>query len=121
MGGLAEITKKVNKAKAQYHSLTSAAKTLIYNIESNDEAWGWAHNDQNMGSLKKHIEDVFGMLDAGDREILVTDIALMKAEVGPETLFNRFGHFCQINEPLNLLAKKYKQIMAMYRNAKRGS
>ena len=99
--------------------MTSSVNTIIYNIQNKDKSWSWADNEQNMGSLRGCLEAVMAMLDSSDRDILVTDIAVLKAEVGPEAFLNKLGHFCQLCEPLNELAKKHKHIMAMHRTANR--
>ena len=89
----AELLKRVHKAKALHHSMTSSVNTIIYTIQNKGKSWSWADHEQNLGSLRRCLEAVIAMLDSSDRDILVTDISVLKDDVGPEAFLNKLGHF----------------------------
>ena len=113
---LDDALNSMEKIKSKYMVLSSKVNCMIASIDGHEEGWGWAANPQNVGILKKAVEELQNKIaELGDAEILHSDKKDLKAKLGSEHLLFKCREFMglesavlKLEEAYNTLWKRHK-------------
>jgi hypothetical protein len=113
-GGLAKLIAEASKVKNLLHGTTSAANSLVSNIEST-QSWGWANTAHTLGQLRDKKAAVDGALNEFGKQILFTELSNLKKSVGAAFLEVELKNFVAVKGKVIELAAYHATLVKMHK------